>query len=155
MKKILIVSIVSLFILVGCASKKPLDEGNKHYKTPEEIKQRLDNKDSFVFIVGSLNCQACVTYNETTIKEVLSEDGSEYTIDYIEASTMKNSELTSMSEDLLHGSLKYTPTTYTVVKGIIQEPRFEDSKHQGVTHGDVGPLTLDQLKLLLDVSILG
>lgn len=114
MKKLAV--ILSLFLLVGCSSKKiNLSEQDRvaNYKdtTYEEIKTKIKDRDSFIVYVTSNSCLICHNFNpfveETTIN-------LEITIYKVYANTVDlNSPIMKKT--------KYTPAVFVFKKGKIIE----------------------------------
>ena len=63
MKKLLLVSLVLVTLLVGCGSNQTKNEIK--YVETTEIMKKLDNKESFIMVVGNTTCAACIAYKPT------------------------------------------------------------------------------------------
>ena len=105
MKKILIL-ICTIFLLSGCNSNKTYHEIS--YKRLNEM---IDNKESFVSMIGSETCSACKSY-KVTLNEVISD----YNIDvkYIDLSKLSDEEESILISNF---SITGTPTTVFMTKG--------------------------------------
>lgn len=104
MKKIFVLLIISL-LLVGC--------GSQSYTKVDynELTEKLNNKDSFVLVIGSSTCAACKEY-KVTMEEIMTKYNLE----------IYNIEIDSLSEEdgrkfSTAFTFQYTPTTIFIVNG--------------------------------------
>ena len=118
MKKILIVLIIGLLVLAGC-STSPVNE----------VINKLDDKESFVFVLASSTCSACLTYRPI-INEFMEQKDME--IIYIEVDKTDNDTLQTLVNDYLEGDLEFTPTTYVILEG-----EMVDTAVGSITYSDL------------------
>lgn len=116
MRKLILIIFTSLLLLVGCSSGSPIT-----FVDGANIYERFENDETFVFVLGSSTCSACVTY-----KPVLEEliDNYDVEINYVEIDKVDQDEVAKLNTDFLDESLEWTPTTYVVVEG---EVVYEES----------------------------
>lgn len=109
MKKVLLF-LICIFLLVGCDFKN-LTYSDYTYLTYSELETKLDNKDTFVLVIGSDTCSACAVY-EDTMKKVIKENN-------IEIFFLNLNKLTDEERDKAHSKYvyKYTPTTVFIKSG--------------------------------------
>ena len=89
--------------------------------TLEEVIAKVDNGETFNFIIGNDACPACIYYKEELVK--FHEDEN-YKFDYMEYDSNTNRELLSelITEKLgVEGNELSTPTTYFVVNGELKD----------------------------------
>ena len=103
MKKILICIIALL--LVGCGKPKYIEINY------EQLKAKLDNKDTFVLLIGSDTCSACAMY-ETTMEKVMSDKKIE--IYYVNLNNISEKEYKKIYTKFVVNS---TPTTIFIKEG--------------------------------------
>ena len=103
MKKILIV--LTMLLLVGCGSPKYTEINY------EELKEKLDNKDTFVLLIGSDTCSACASF-ETTMKKVMSDTKIE--IFYVNLHNLSDEDYSKIYSKFVVVS---TPTTIFIKDG--------------------------------------
>ena len=98
MKKVLICAL-SLLLLVGC--------GKKEYTELSyiDLENKLNNKDSFVLLIGSDTCSACASY-EKTMQEVMKDTNVE--IFYVNLNALSNEDYAKIYSKFVVNS---TPTT--------------------------------------------
>ncbi len=104
MKKVLI-CFLSLFLLVGC-SKKEYTE-----LSYTDLESKLNNKDSFVLLIGSDTCSACTIYKET-MQEVMKDTNVE--IFYVNLNALSNKDYSKIYSKFVVNS---TPTTIFISEG--------------------------------------
>lgn len=154
-KALLIITSLMLFITTGCSAMIVEDSVNE--VTVEEVVNRIEEEDTFAFILGSDNCPACVQYKEN-LKDLKKKE--DIVLDYID---LDNSEENSMEDtaDLivqhLDGDLEdglSTPTTYFIVDGKVKgEPVVGSvpaeevlSLYRNMTEKEITREDLDQQK---------
>lgn len=123
-KSILYMVLITLIIssLLGCSTIE--DNTNSNYInliSLEEVIDKVDNKDSFNFILGNDGCPACVTYKEE-LKKLYDKEG--YKFDYMAYGPEINQELffELITEVLGENPQNVaTPTTYFIVDGKVDE----------------------------------
>ena len=103
MKKILICLIAIL--LVGCGNPKYTEIGY------EQLKTKLDNKDTFVLLLGSDTCSACASY-ETTMNKVMKDTKIE--IFYVNLHLLSEEDYSKIYSKFVVNS---TPTTIFIKDG--------------------------------------
>lgn len=106
MKKILLL-IISIILLSGCNKYNEYTQINY-----EELQKKLDNKDSFVLVVGSSTCSACSKY-KTTMEKVIKDKDIE--IFYIDLNSLTTEEKSKLYSKFVVNS---TPTTIFIKNGI-------------------------------------
>ena len=111
MKKILL-GLTILILISGCSSIVK-DDGKVKSTKIAEIKTKLDNKETFVFTVGSDTCPACKPI-EIVIQEFNNKDREVF---YIDNSLEEKGTAKAFGDEYLDGSLSATPTTYFIAKG--------------------------------------
>ncbi len=107
--------VVTLFLFIllvsGCVNKPPYIEINYN-----QFEKKLENKESFIFYIGSSSCSFCDKY-EKTLKRVVNE----YKIDvyYID---LNNKNLTVEEKKELNNKINYsgTPETVFIKSGEVQ-----------------------------------
>ena len=132
MKKILICLITIL--LVGCG-KYEYTEINY-----EQLKQKLDNKDTFVLLLGSDTCSACASY-ETTMAKVMKDKKVE--IFYVNLHSLSEEDYSKIYSKFVVTS---TPTTIFIKDGeetstynrIVGAAKYEDVIESLKQHGYIG-----------------
>lgn len=108
MKKILCtIAILSLVLLTGCKRYSGYSE-----LTFNELQAKLENKDSFVFVIGSSTCSACAKYQET-MKDIISDKQVE--IFYLDLKQLSEEEYAKVYSKYVIVS---TPTTIFVKNGL-------------------------------------
>ncbi|MDD4547845.1 MAG: thioredoxin family protein [Bacilli bacterium] len=110
MKKIILLIITSI-LLTGCLYKKPYVEINY-----EDFKEKIENKESFIFYIGATGCQYCEKY-EKTLKRVV--DKYDVEVFYIDTAEGKLTDDEKKGfEELV--TFSGTPTTVFVREGEVQ-----------------------------------
>lgn len=108
MKQIIyIISIMSILFLTGC--NKTYEYTNLNY---DELQTKLDNKDSFVLVLGSSTCSACAQY-EKTMKNVIKEEKVE--IFYLDLYKLSEEEHSKIYSKYV---VNTTPTTVFIKDGL-------------------------------------
>ena len=108
MKKLLLILTVALcFFITGC----------KKYTTYTELslgefQTKLDNKDSFVIVMGSATCGACAEYRKT-MEEVIKDKQVE--IFYLDLYKLNEEEHAQVYSKYV---IKSTPTTIFIKDGV-------------------------------------
>ncbi len=103
MKKVLICLITVL--LVGCGSPKYTEINY------EQLKTKLDNKDTFVLLIGSDTCSACANY-EITMEKVMKDTKIE--IFYVNLHNLSEEDYSKVYSKFVVSS---TPTTIFIKDG--------------------------------------
>ena len=103
MKKILICLITIL--LVGCGNLKYTEINY------EQLKEKLDNKETFVLLLGSDTCSACANY-ETTMTKVMKDTKIE--IFYVNLHLLSEEDYNKVYSKFVVNS---TPTTIFIKDG--------------------------------------
>ena len=90
MKKILICISILALLLVGCGKK-----GSYVGISYSELETKLNNKESFVFVIGSDTCSACMHY-EPIMEKVTKDEGIDiFFIDLNSLSEEENAKIYS------------------------------------------------------------
>lgn len=120
MKKFLIV-IVSLFVLsVLGALVLSLMEPKVRIADYDTVVEKLENEETFIFVLGQEGCRICESYTEGTLKEYL---GEEEGLDLVYFDIYRTPE-TSFQDFLKEypvPNYQGTPTTYIVINGEFHE----------------------------------
>ncbi len=132
MKKILICMMTIL--LVGCGNPKYTEINY------EQLKQKLDNKDTFVLLIGSDTCSACASY-ETTMTKVMKDTKVE--IFYVNLHALSEEDYSKVYSKFVVTS---TPTTIFIENGeetstynrIVGAAKYEDVIDSLKQHGYIG-----------------
>ena len=132
MKKILICMMTIL--LVGCGNPKYTEINY------EQLKQKLDNKDTFVLLIGSDTCSACASY-ETTMTKVMKDTKVE--IFYVNLHALSEEDYSKIYSKFVVTS---TPTTIFIENGeetstynrIVGAAKYEDVIDSLKQHGYIG-----------------
>lgn len=106
MKKVLILlTTIMIVALTGC---KYVGYKNISY---EELTTKLNNNESFVFVIGSRDCSACTAY-KGTMEEIMKDyDVSIYFIEIVDLNEEDGNKLRSQFY------YQYTPTTIFIEDG--------------------------------------
>lgn len=110
------------------------------------VAEKVANKEGVVFVIASSSCDSCQEYWQTL-------QNYDRPIYFVEHDKEKDNEtLMKFVNEVLHGDVKYTPTTYLSVDGeIALATDSETASMHGVTIGDVGVLGYDQLEFMFGV----
>ena len=136
MKKILcIIAIFGIMFLTGCGKYTKYTELNFN-----ELQAKLDNKDSFVLVIGSSTCSACAKYEET-MKSVIKDNNVE--IFYLDLQQLTDEEYSKIYSKYVIIS---TPTTIFIKDGletstydrIIGAASYSDIVSNLKKHGGIG-----------------
>ena len=94
-----------MLLLVGC--------GKKEYTELSyiDLENKLNNKDSFVLLIGSDTCSACASY-EKTMQEVMKDTNVE--IFYVNLNALSNEDYAKIYSKFVVNS---TPTTIFISEG--------------------------------------
>ena len=118
MKKKLLLFVVFTVLLTGCSLI--VDKGQNdpvRYVTANDVTARMDNGETFAFVIGDKKCPACVQYM-STLQEFLDNDGK--ALDYIDIDKLNEKQIGNLAELVkvrLNENFEATPTTYFVVNG--------------------------------------
>lgn len=145
MKKTMIILGVMMLVLVTGCSQLVVDAPNEadgsgikvediaNSLSPEEVMAKIDNKESFAFVIGNDGCPACQAY-KIQLKEFYEKE--DIKLDYInldDKTDMKKMEellVEKLDADVSKGIS--TPTTYFIVEGVPNEPV-------------IGPISADEM----------
>lgn len=107
MKKIIyIISIMSILFLTGCNNDS--EYTNLSFN---ELQEKLNNKDSFVLVLGSSTCSACAQY-EKTMKKVIKDEKVE--IFFLDLNKLSEEEYSKVYSKYV---VNTTPTTIFIKEG--------------------------------------
>lgn len=106
MKKILVVVALLSLILTGCNTKKNLIEINY-----DELRTKIENKESFVLYVGSSECSHCSDF-KPILEKVITENNLD--VYYINMANLSKSKYNAVL-DKIDGN--GTPTTVYLKNG--------------------------------------
>ena len=132
MKKLLIC--LMTILLVGCGNTKYTEINY------EQLKQKLDNKDTFVLLLGSDTCSACASY-EKTMTKVMKDTKVE--IFYVNLHNLSEEDYSKIYSKFVVTS---TPTTIFIKDGeetstynrIVGAAKYEDVIDSLKKHGYIG-----------------
>lgn len=105
--KYFVLVISFMFILCACT------KSNSHLKeiSLNDLKTKINNKESFALYIGNENCSHCVAYLPT-LEEVL--DKYNITVYHLDNSKLSTDELSTLKE---YVNITGTPTIAFLVKG--------------------------------------
>jgi len=122
MKKLLILLGLAVLTLSGCASEAPEVATTEPilYVNSGDIIDKMDNADTFAFVLGSADDPYSNDYKEV-LNELYEEEGiSLYYVDLAEEVDNQEDSV-NLVNNYLGGGFEATPTTYFVVDGVVQE----------------------------------
>lgn len=116
----LMIAFISIFALSAC-STDDADTGKEkgiNVVSIEQVVKRMENKETFAFVVASENCEACEVYKESL--KLLNEK-EDVTLDYIIYEDESEEELIefltiNLEQDMSQGL--GTPTTFFIKDGV-------------------------------------
>lgn len=139
-KVLLLLGIIGLVLAIaGCGKKdeekKAKDESPVTYVQPQNILEKIDKKETFVFVIGSKTCSACQNYKATSLKEMSEKDGVK--LPFIDIYGIENKEkefadIQKLIKDHLKDKFEATPTTYYMEKGKLKEAVVGDVPYKDV-----------------------
>lgn len=113
MKKALLILLIMIFTLSGCAKKTPVT-GNVISITPSEIVSNFDNKEDFFLVVSLTTCPICAEY-----KLGLAELVKNYQVDvYVIEIDLYEEDFDLLSENYLD-ILTDAPDSFLIKEGNI------------------------------------
>lgn len=96
------------------------------YIEPSEVLEKIENKETFAFILGDKECSACNSYKATTLTELKDTNG--ILLPFVELNGIENDDrkahlnvLVQIIENHLDGQFEATPTTYFMVDGVMKD----------------------------------
>ena len=109
MKKILIITILLFTVvgLTGCGKYNGYTEVSYN-----ELLTKLENKDTFVIVLGSSTCSACAMY-ETTMEKVIKKNQVE--IFYLDIAKLNEEDKAKFNSKFV---IAGTPTTVFIENGV-------------------------------------
>ncbi|MDD3392869.1 MAG: thioredoxin family protein [Bacilli bacterium] len=108
MKKILTMLLLMIILLItGCSNKLTTYEEI----TLDDYKQMIENKETFIFYIGSHNCSHCKLYS-VKINDVIEE--YQVKVYYLDIADMSDDELSDFQSLVTYSG---TPTTIFVSEG--------------------------------------
>lgn len=130
MKRLLLaLGLMAVLVIAGCSSENKGDESDKKsdpvtYVEPAKILDKIENEETFAFILGDETCSACQHYLDTTLREM--EDDAGVTLEFIELYGIEDrkkefDDVTKLIDEHLHQQFEATPTTYFIVDGELAE----------------------------------
>lgn len=150
MKKmfLLMMGLMLAAVVAGCTSDKGEDSAKDKspvtYVTPQSVTEKIENKETFAFILGDETCSACNQYKAEALSKMVKKD--DIKLGFVELNGIEQKEeemnsIVSLIETHLDNQFSATPTTYFIVDGVLKE----------VT---VGAISYDELKELYTKHIL-
>ena len=146
MKKI-IVLLLSLFLISSCSSRIKIDEKNHTEVLYDVIEQKIKDKETFVFYLGSDKCSSCDEYSKS-LKNYFDKNNEDviYYVDVFDNFSKgqkyehERTKLANICYELYgkdfnyENDALYTPTTFKVIDGefvfsivgAIKEAKIED-----------------------------
>ena len=107
MKKIFIfITLISIFVLTGCK------KGGYIILSFDDLQLKLNDKDTFVLVIGSDTCSACAKY-KTTMESVIKENKLD--IYYLDLDSLTEEEYSKIYSKYVITS---TPTTIFIKDGL-------------------------------------
>lgn len=108
MKKIIII-LISLILITGCGVNTEKGYTEINYI---ELQEKLDNKDDFIFYIGSAECSHCKDYG-ITLKEI-KKNYPEVEVFYLDISKIQQ-----FQHEKLYNKFPFdgTPTTVFIIDG--------------------------------------
>lgn len=124
MARIFGITILAL-ILSGCSLivKEPPVE----ISTPLDLQTKLDNKESFILVIGNeLGCQSCNSYMRGGLREL--EKNKDYKVDYLTVDTVEKQKDMDVLTDILFNKFEVptdkplgVPSTFVIKDGELVE----------------------------------
>lgn len=124
--------------LAACSDTNEKDNSKDNEKPKEEVKQdsmviyvgpsdvikKIENKETFAFVIGNQFCGACQFFKENTLTKLDKEEGIK--LPFIETEGLEKEKANAeafvkLVEDHLGGKFDATPTTYFMVDGELKE----------------------------------
>lgn len=140
MKKILI-GLVFAFTIMGCTQTSSYERNTNmgliKNVTFEEVKEKIENKETFMFAFTMEECSACLWFKENVLSKYLKNHGFIFHEVFVEKET--DSQLLfdftaslSNNEDFIddNGPTIPTPTFFFVEKGIVKEWLIGSNVHE-------------------------
>lgn len=133
MKRIflLMASLMVVAVIAGCSSDKKTDsesevedKGPVTYVTPQSVTEKIENKETFAFVLGDETCSACSHYKENALTEMVKKDSIKLGFVELNGIEEKKDEMDSiiyLIEKHLDSQFEATPTTYFIVDGVMKE----------------------------------
>jgi len=107
MKKIIIfIALISMFILTGCK------KGSYIRLSFDDLQLKLNDKDTFVLVIGSDTCSACAKY-KTTMESIIKD--KKLDIYYLDLNSVTDEEYSKIYSKYVINS---TPTTIFIKDGL-------------------------------------
>lgn len=123
MKRILIIGSLLLMILAGCSAKTS-DKKEMEQVYTTSIMQKMDNKETFFFVVASSTCSACIAYKPVLQEFVANKD---FNLLYVEVDTegskseADRANVLKLFEEYLDDTINLTPTTVFIKDGVLED----------------------------------
>lgn len=130
MRKTLLSLGALLLVITGCSAIVKDDPIN--YVEIQEIAEKFENEETFVFILGGKSCPACAAFLEGPLSEL--EDRDDIRLDYVDlnAEDIDEELVNKLVDEKLEGNLQGIPTTYFITDGVL-------------THHEVGVISYETL----------
>lgn len=133
MKKLLflIIGIALVVLIAGCSSdsnddsNETADSGDSvEYVTPGEVLTKIENEETFAFVLGDATCSACNHFKENALTEMKEKDG--IVLPFIELYQIDEKEgqfedLMTLIQNHLEDQFEATPTTYFMINGELED----------------------------------
>lgn len=124
MKKIvktLVALSLMTMVFTGCSLVEEVGPTHVNVVDANVIIEKMDNDETFAFIIGDAKCPACMAYLED-LKEF--EKKESVILDYIDLDALNDSQIKDAQRlvlEYLNEDFEATPTTYFVVDGEVKE----------------------------------
>lgn len=120
MKKAITVLMVLMLVLVGCGGSK-----SSTLITSTDALAKIDNKDSFIFYVGSKDCPACQQFAPTF--EEVAQDYPDLLFSVELTKEAKTEDFEKLQE--LIGTVTATPTIFVIKDGVVVDKKVSILKY--------------------------
>lgn len=120
MKKAITVLMVLMLVLVGCGGSK-----SSTLITSTDALAKIDNKDSFIFYVGSKDCSACQQFAPTF--EEVAQDYPDLLFSVELTKEAKTEDFEKLQE--LIGTVTATPTIFVIKDGVVVDKKVSILKY--------------------------
>lgn len=127
MKKLMTLILVVTFLIVGCTNnsneKQKVNYLTEKYITLDELDQKIEKEDDFIFAVVSKTCAHCIKF-KNDLKDYKYQD----TVYFLEASNISNDDLNRLLKK--YPKITGTPTMFFYKKGKIIDESYGYDKDE-------------------------
>ena len=94
------------------------------YTLPSKVLKKIENKETFAFIIGNAKCTACNDFKENGLKEFASKENNK--LMFVETFNLEKDKdeaaaLVEIVDKHLQSKFEATPTTYFIVDGVLKD----------------------------------